>query len=277
MTPQPAMLEKVRIFGINSPLLQHRNNVTSQCGEDGIIKRIFEIIKPTYQYCVEFGAWDGKFMSNCFNLVANEDWLGVYIEGNEEKYKDLLATHGGNKLVKCLHKFVDFEGANSLDNILASTNTPKDFDLLSIDVDGTDYHIWESLTQHSPNVVVIEFNPTIPNDVAFVQAKDCSVNQGCSLLALIMLGKRKGYELACCTEWNAFFVKADLYPKLQIPSNFIYDLYHPIQDGRIFHGYDSQIYVVGMDRLVWNGATVSSRDFQVLPESMRRFGDAQRL
>lgn len=276
MTAAPFRLEQVSFFDIRSPLLASASNATSQCGEDGIIQKIFEIIGLNHKYCVEFGAWDGKFMSNCWNLVANKGWAGVFIEGNPAKFKDLLATHGSNRLVACLNKFVEFEGDNSLDNILASQNLPLDFDLLSIDVDGTDYFIWESLKSHKPVVVVIEFNPTVPNDVIFVQAKDNSVNQGCSLLALVTLGKEKGYELVCCTKWNAFFVLAEHYRKFDIPSNHINNLYQPVSDGRIFHGYDSYMYVSGLQRLLWSGIQVSSEDFQIVPASLRHFGDAQR-
>jgi hypothetical protein len=195
---------------------------------------------------------------------------------NEAKFKDLLAMHGNNENVSCVNKFVDFEGKNSLDNILSCINAPQNFDLLSIDVDGTDYFIWQSLCEFNPNVVLIEFNPTIPNDVIFVQAKDNSVNQGCSLLALILLGKEKGYELICCTGWNAFFIKAELYAEFKILDNSIQCMYLPCSDGRIFHGYDSYVYVIGMQKLLWSNIQVSSDDFQVIPQSIRRFNDSQR-
>ena len=276
MSPIPHRLEKASFFQVQSPLLEFSKNVVSQCGEDGIIEKIFATINPENKYCVEFGAWDGKYLSNCWNLIVNEGWSGSFIEGNEAKFKDLLATHGNNEKVSCIHRFVEFEGANSLDNILASVNAPQDLDLLSIDVDGTDYFIWESLNEFRPRVVVIEFNPTIPNDVVFVQAKDSAINQGCSLLSLILLGKEKGYELVCCTNWNAFFVKAELYTRFEIPSNFIYHMYRPALDGRIFHGYDSYVYVIGMQKLLWSNIQVSSDDFQVLPQSVRRFKDSQR-
>ena len=125
-------------------------------------------------------------------------------------------------------------------------------------------------------MVVIEFNPTVPNDVVFIQVKDNEVNQGCSLLALILLGKEKGYELICCTSWNAFFVRKDLFALFEISDNSIQCLYQPYLDGRIFHGYDSQVYVVGMPMLLWSGLHVSSDDFQVLPQSARRYSDSQR-
>jgi hypothetical protein len=268
-------LEQVGFFQVCSPLLSYQSNVASQTGEDGIIQRIFQIIKPRNNYCVEFGAWDGKYLSNCWNLIANHRWSGCFIEANADKFKDLMANHGDNKKVSCVNKFVDFEGANSLDNILTSVNAPQNFDFLSIDVDGTDYFIFESLNVYKPNVVVIEFNPTIPNDVIFVQAKDSSINQGCSLLALILLGKEKGYELICCTNWNAFFVRAELYAEFKIENNSIIYMYRPSLDGRIFHGYDSYVYVVGMPSLFWSGIPISSDDFQVVPQSLRRFCDSQ--
>lgn len=245
-------------------------------GEDGIIERIFAIISPINKYCVEFGAFDGKNLSNCCHLIESKGWFGAFIEGDVDRFSMLNDTHGNRENVLCIHKFIDFEGESSLDNILKAVNAPQDLDLLSIDVDGTDCFIWESLQEFQPRVVVIEFNPSIPNDVIFIQAKDAQVNQGCSLLALIFLAAEKGYELICCTQSNAFFVRSELYPIFEIPSNFIFHLYRPVADGRIFHGYDSQIHVVGMDKLLWSEIALSSDDFQVLPRSLRRFGDAQR-
>lgn len=168
MSSTPYRFEQVSFFQVQSPLLKFSKNVASQCGEDGIIEKIFEIISPANNYCVEFGAWDGKILSNCWNLVANKGWSGLFIEGNEIKFKDLLETYGENKKVSCVNKFVSFEGENRLDNILSSVNAPEDIDILSIDVDGIDYFIWESLNEFKPRVIVIEFNPTIPNDVVFV-------------------------------------------------------------------------------------------------------------
>jgi hypothetical protein len=272
----PHRLEQINASQLTSPLLEFARDVASQSGEDGILEKIFQTIHLNHRFCVEFGAWNGKYLSNCWNLIANEGWSGALIEGSEEKFGDLLAEHGNNPKINCINKFVDFDGDNCLDNILSSINCPQDFDLLSIDVDGTDYFIWESLTAYTPAVVVIEFNPTVPNDIVFIQAKDNEVNQGCSLLALILLGKDKGYELICCTSWNAFFVRKDLFALFEISDNSIHCLYQPYLDGRIFHGYDSQVYVVGMPILLWSGIHVSSDDFQVLPQSARRYSDSQR-
>lgn len=216
-------LEIYRYFEHSSPLLQFQRDVASQAGEDGIIERIMELLHPSQQFCVEFGAWDGRLYSNCFNLLKNKGWSGIMIEANKDKYRELVGTYAGQDTVTAVNRFVDFEGANALDEFGA----PQNFGLLSIDVDGCDYYIWESLSRHSPEVVVIEFNPTVPNDVLFVQARSFDVNHGCSLLALVVMGKQKGYELSVCTAWNAFFVRADKYPQLGIKSNFISNLYVP--------------------------------------------------
>ena len=265
-----------RFFKVDNPLSKYAKDITSQNGEDGIIEHIIKTISPSNHYCVEFGAWDGKHFSNCYNLIKNRSWKGAMIEANAEKYKELVNTYSSDANVKCINKYVQFEGNDTLDNILTEINAPKDIGVLSIDIDGNDYYVWESLKKFTPELVVIEFNPTIPNDVIFVQEKSFAVNQGCSLLSLIMLGKQLGYELVCCTKWNAFFVKKQNYKYFGIKDNVIYKMYQPIQDGRIFQGYDSYIHVVGMNTLIWKrGVKLSSEDFQVMPESSRGWSDAQ--
>ncbi len=267
-------LQLARLTKINSPLLAYAKSVTSQYGEDGIIARLIELVQPKHRYCVEFGAWDGKHYSNCHELLATTDWQAVMIEGNPEKYRDLVKTYAGNDRVRTLNRFVDFEGANSLDNILVECDAPADIGLLSIDVDGNDYHIWKSLERYAPEIVIIEFNPTVPNDVFFVQDRSFEINQGCSLFALAVLGQEKGYELCVCTRTNAFFVKKEKFGMLGIRNNSLNVLYHPYQDGRIFQGYDGTIYVVGMNGLVWQNIRLSSEDFQVLPKAARVFSGA---
>jgi hypothetical protein len=272
----PYKLEQLPIFTVNSPLLKYSRNVASQNGEDGIIEHIFSRLPAaTKRHFVEFGAWDGKHLSNCFNLANNPGWNGLFIEANEGKFEQLILNHGRSENITCLNRFVEFEGPNRLDNLIDQTRFPIDFDLLSIDIDGPDYFVWESMEEFRPKVVIIEFNPSIPNDVVFVQAKDMTVNQGSSLLALILLGKKKGYELICATSCNAIFVLSEFYEAFGLESNHITQLYTPHCDGRIFHGYDSYVYITGMPRLLWSNVDISSHDLQVLPKSLRKFRDAQ--
>ncbi len=269
----PFKLERRNFSKHYSPLLKHKRNIASQSGEDGIIEHIFSLIPELGGHFVEFGAWDGRHLSNCWNLAVNHGWAGCFIEAEESRFKALLQNHGSNDRIACVNKFVSLEGAESLDAILASAGVPLEFSILSIDIDGMDYFVWESLRSHSPYVVVIEFNPTIPNDVLFVQPKDFSVNQGSSLLALVELAQTKGYELICCTPFNAFFVRSELFSLFNIADNSIQTLYKPILDGRIFQGYDSKIYVSGMPKLLWGNKDLSNDDFQVLGSSDQVFSD----
>src|SRR5450432_3993298 len=152
---EPFRLQQVGSRDIQSPLLSHRHNIASQDGEDGVIERIFQVIRPQNKFAVEFGAWDGKLFSNVWNLIKNHQWSGALIEGNEDKYRSLVAEYSGNADIKCLNCFVDFDGANSLDNLLTEVGSPINLDFLSIDVDGTDYFIWESLSRYQPRALVV--------------------------------------------------------------------------------------------------------------------------
>ncbi len=235
-------------------LLNSARNLTSQCGEDGIIGQIFEIIGAVQPWCVELGAWDGKFYSNTYNLVANQGWFGVLIEGSPTKFPALIESYAGNPRAHCICGVVAPEkGKNSLDQHLAGTSIPQTFDLLSIDIDGNDYHVWESLSDYRPRVVIIEVNPTIPDDIIFIQDRDMAVNQGCSLRAAVELGRKMGYELICVAEWNAIFVVCEEFEKFGILDNSLDAMHLGFCDAKYFQGYDGTLFHIGLLQLRWAG------------------------
>ena len=86
---QARELEMVNFAEIDSPLLSYARNITSQAGEDGIVEQIISKISPVRKFCIEFGAWDGKLYSNCYNLTKNERWSGLMIEANSKKFEEL--------------------------------------------------------------------------------------------------------------------------------------------------------------------------------------------
>src|SRR4029079_7267506 len=91
-------------------------------------------------------------------------------------------------------------------------------DLLSIDVDGNDYHLFEALSVLEPRVVVIEYNGYAPPPVLWVMEYGADQTGagphyfGASLKSLELLAKKKGYTLVGCNlvGLNAFFVKSEL-------------------------------------------------------------------
>lgn len=168
-----------------------------------------------------------------------------------------------------LNKFVSFEGENSLDNILNQTFIPNDFDLLSIDIDGNDYHIWDSLSNYRPTVVVIEFNPMIPSDIYFVQERNNSVNQGNSIRSIVTLANFKGYELIATTQCNVFFVKKEFYSLFDIQDNSIDRMWKGIKSPRIFQLYDGTILLSDEFVLQWSKINIKKNRLQVIPKFLR--------
>jgi hypothetical protein len=256
----------------------YRRNVTSQNGEDGIIERIFEIVGATNRWCVEFGAWDGKLYSNTWNLIANHGWTGVLIEGERDRFEDLKRSYADlperTHLVNC---FVTLEPGARLDDLMQQAGAPEDCDLLSIDIDGNDWHIWNSLARFRPRVVVIECNPSIENDIYFVQDYGPAIHHASSMLAMIELGQSKGYELVASTGVNGFFVRRELFDAFGIKDNSI-DALHDSSSHviKVFQGFDGTIFAVGDLKLHWHGIALTQEDFQVLRPIDRRFPGTRR-
>ena len=255
-------------------LRQYAKSVTSQYGEDGVIDKILDLIGRAHPWCVEFGAWDGKYLSNTWDLINNRGWSGVLIESDEQRCAALAKLHSGRVaeiFVECAK--VSWEGESSLDNVLGRTPIPNNFDVLSIDIDGNDWHVWNALKNYRPRLVVIEFNESAGNELYFVQDADPALNQGASLLALIDLAKRKGYELVATTCGNAFFVQAEDFPKLGIEDNSIDAMHAPFMDTQICQGFDGTIFAAGHMWLNWHRIPLSQEDFQVLPKALRHYLD----
>jgi hypothetical protein len=259
---------------MNKRLKDYAYSVTSQFGEDGILARIFEVLSIRKGECVEFGAWDGKLYSNTYNLIANAGWKGVLIEGSASRFGSLLETYKDRKDLCLLNRYVGLNGNDGLDAILATTGISAHFDLLSIDIDGNDYHVWSDLNDYQPKVVVIEINPSIPTNVYFVQERNQAVKQGSSLLALQRLGREKGYELIESTLVNAFFVKRELFPYFEIKDNTLDAIYNDTQcQTQIFQLFDGTIKISGCKKLLWHNIDINEEDLQLLPKEKRLFPD----
>ena len=110
------------------PLIQYAWNRYSQNGEDGILEELCRRLQIGPGWSVEFGAWDGKNLSNTFNLLEHAGWNAVDIEADERRYQDLLATK--RQFPDRLHAIcamVGEEGENRLDRLLQKTPIPPGF------------------------------------------------------------------------------------------------------------------------------------------------------
>lgn len=196
----------------------------SQRGEDRILQKLFEIIGTRSKWCVEFGATDGKHRSNTWFWINKQGWSSVQIEAardhhlnlrtpTQESFDALQKRYKDNKKVFTLNRWVGADKESSLDSILATTPIPSEFDLLSLDVDGAEYDIWNSLQKYKPRVLIVEHNKTIPIEVTFHS------DRGSNLRALAELGKSKGYELVAANDLNGIFVRQEDFFKLNIKNN----------------------------------------------------------
>ena len=206
-------------------LLSHRKKYYSQQGEDGLLAFILSKIPDKTGWCVELGAWDGKSESNTYYFISHLGYHGVMIEADPLKYNLLRENLKAYDTI-CVNAYVRPQGGNSLDNILSLTSIPTHFDLLSIDVDGDDYHIWQSLYAYHPNVVIIEINirdkPGVkrlnkPGSPIFMDNTGTSSSSmwgitgyiGTSISSMTELAISKQYCLLANVHCNAIFIRRE--------------------------------------------------------------------
>ena len=193
------------------------DNVHSQCGQDGVIAKAFEILGVESGYCVEFGAWDGLYLSNSRKWLKMPMFGGCLIEADPARFAELSNLYGSREDVTTVNSMVDIEGENSLDNILSRAGAPEDIDLLSIDIDSDDYHIWQSLERFKPKLVLIETNPYIPFYIEYVQKPQLGrFPSGASVVSMYKLGVTKGYRPIAYIGHDWLFVRDDLFNKFDL-------------------------------------------------------------
>jgi hypothetical protein len=190
-------------------------------------------------------------------------YAGLFIEGNPEKAAQCKDNYIDNPNVSCVEGFVGFINNKKLDNYLLENAAPDDFDLLVIDIDGYDYHVWDSLIMYQPRVVVIEYNPSIPNDVIFITPFSENHLMASSAAAMVSLAHKKGYELAAVTNYNCIFVKANEYEKLGILDNSLEtlrfdDIYN---SGKYYQAHNEEIYYIGYPAYLWSKRKFPSQTF----------------
>lgn len=212
----------------------------SQYSEDLFVANIFKTKNINKGFFMEFGAWDGKHLSNCRHLYEN-GWKGCFIEGNKSRFLDLKKNYIHDNNVVLLNVFVDQED-NTLDKILSKNNIIE-LDLLSIDIDGKDLLIWKTLTRIKPKVIVIEFNHSIPFDVSYEDNTEESI--GNSFLAITNYANRTGYQLIHATMSNLIFVNKDFNKNffLEIDQEQVFSLLKPMRVA--FNNYGEMIFFRG--------------------------------
>lgn len=193
--------------------------VYSQWGEDGIIQYLIQNIEISNKIFIEFGV-ENYTESNTRFLLQNNNWSGLVIDGSEsniEYIKNDPIYWRYNLKVEAA--FIDKDNINTL---IKKNGIKGDIGILSVDIDGNDYWVWESIDCISPRIVICEYNSvfgpdkkvTTPYRDDFVRSKAhyTNVYYGSSISALNDLAERKGYSLVYGNKNgnNVFFVRNDL-------------------------------------------------------------------
>ena len=124
-------------------LTDFARNITSQNGEDGMLARLIADLLISPGFCIEFGAWDGRHLSNTWNLWAHNGWSALLIEADATRYKSLTQQTAGFP-VTTLCAMVGTDSESSLDRIVSQARIQQEIALLSIDIDGNDYWVWKA-------------------------------------------------------------------------------------------------------------------------------------
>ena len=139
--------------------------VFSQNGEDGVLAEILARVGTAGRFFVEFGVESGR-EGNCVSLADVFGWAGLFIECDDGPYSQLQRKYRANDAVHTLKATVT---PDNVEELFALGGVPLEPDVLSIDVDGNDYWIWEAISQHRPRVMVIEYNSALDPASRLVQ------------------------------------------------------------------------------------------------------------
>ena len=210
--------------------------IYSQNEEDGIILYILKHIGIRTKKFIEIGSESGT-ECNTTNLLKYFDWSGMQIEGDKGLYNNakIQLKESLRKKIKNLTLVNSFVTKKNINKIIKK-NFKKEVDLLSIDIDGNDFWIWESINYIKPRLVVVEYNSffgpklscTIPYNPKFIwDYKNKRSYYGASLKALEKLGRQKKYTLVGVdgNGVNAFFVRNDLAKNINLKSKKAKDIF----------------------------------------------------
>jgi len=211
-------------------LERHGFRSFSQNDEDGILQEIFRRIGTAQKTFVEFGVQDG--LQTNTRLLLYQGWRGLWIEADEQQHRKLSSAFASEIAAGQLQALRTFVTSQNISSLIESAGL-SELDLLSIDIDGNDYWIWDAIAI-KPRVIVIEYNAKFRPPTRWVMKYNPEHRwnytdyQGASLESLNGLARRKGYTLVgCCLAGvNAFFVRDDLVQE-HFPEPDVARLYNP--------------------------------------------------
>ena len=216
-----------RIYYINQLLANRRYEdpkcltrygckIYSQTDEDGIIHEIFQRIGTTNKKFVEFGVGNG--LENNTLALLFQGWSGLWIEGSKNYCAAIeqgFTQTVQRGILRVENAFITVE---NIDEIITRNVKEPEIDLLSVDIDGNDFHVYEAIRSVSPRVIVFEYNAKMGPFIRYCMRYNeqhtwnATDNFGMSLKFLEEKMRARNYALVGCNLFglNAFFVRCDL-------------------------------------------------------------------
>jgi hypothetical protein len=229
--------------------------VFSQWDEDGIIQYLISHLQIQNKTFIEFGVEDYE-ESNTRFLLFNDHWQGMVLDASESDIRFIQSDRiywEFDLQAKCA-----WITRENIDSLLRAADFSEDVGLLSIDIDGNEYWIWEAIQSVRPRVVIVEYNSlfglqpiSVPYKENFqkLTAHYSGLYYGCSLAALHHLAKKKGYILVGSNIWghNAFFIRSDVasgFKGLEPEEGYVRSKYRDSRDAA-----GNLTYLRGEDRM----------------------------
>ena len=200
-------------------LEQYAFKVFSQWGEDGILQYLTREVAIANRTFIEFGVEDFS-ESNCRFLMMKDHWQGFVIDGSADNIRKIRGSYYFWRYeLTAVEAFITRETINDL---LARSGMDEDLGILSVDIDGNDYHVLNAIKGFRPRILVCEYNPTFGQERALTvpyradfqrtKAHHSNLYWGASLPAFRQWAKCNGYSFVGTNDAgnNAFFVRDDL-------------------------------------------------------------------
>jgi hypothetical protein len=202
-------------------LTAQRFGALSQSEEDGITLAILHEIGDGDRRFVDIGCSDHGW--NTGVLAEERGWSGLMVDSSEQSVA-ATALRFPRSRVRALTATVT---PATIDELLTAHGFAAAVDVLSVDVDGNDYWLWDALSVCRPRLVIMEYNSAfgaeravvVPYDDANTWAAPAAQEHryfGASLKAVQRLAIRKGYRLVAIDpdSANAFCLRSDVAPHI---------------------------------------------------------------
>lgn len=207
----------------------------SEFEEDGHLLYLMTLAGSTSRTVVEISSQDGR---TCMatNFIVHHRWRGFLFDGDPvfvEEGKRFFAGHPATRAMPPVMRSCWFTREN-VNRILVDAGVPDEVDVLSLDIDGNDLHLWDAMMLR-PRLLICEFNNAVPSELALTipyrsdfsfaeLPEEQALFRSASLAAYAAVCRRKGYRFVGMNAlgFNAIFLRDDVlareFPEIPVAS-----------------------------------------------------------